>query len=80
MTASHPQTDSYFSSCQEESPERGQTLTVTAHHPDGSHDAETAVLGPYGDWIAGEIISEAEARLTRVLNLRRVARLTGAKI
>ena len=79
MTTSHPQTDTYFSTCQNETPETGQTLSVTAHFVDGSHDSETALLGDYGNWIPVEEISEAEERLKRVLNLRHVARITGAK-
>jgi len=75
----NPQAETYFSTCQNEAPETGQTLSVRANFPDGSHDAETTVLGPYGDWIAGEIISEAEARLKRVLNMRHAARDAEAK-
>ncbi len=79
MTASHSQTDIHFSTCQNESPEAGQTLSVRAHFPDGSHDSETAVLGPYGDWIASEIVYEAEQRCIRVLNLRHASRLAEAQ-
>ena len=70
MSITYAKTENYFSSCQQETVEHGQTLTVRLHRADGTHDSETAVLAPYGDWVAGEIVSETEERLTRILTLR----------
>ena len=70
-TATHPtQAEPVFSSRQDETPERGQCLTVTCYFPDGSHDSETERLGDYGNWIPAEEITDAEERLTRKLRRR----------
>jgi hypothetical protein len=79
-TAKHPaQLEPIFSTRQAETEQFGQTLTVSVYFPNGSHDSETAVLGAYGDWIAGEIASEAEDSCTRKLRRRINAREMEAK-
>lgn len=70
QNANHPKAETVFSVCFDESIAAGQTVTVRATFEDGSLDIETARLGPHGDWVASEIVSEAEERLRRVLSLR----------
>jgi hypothetical protein len=79
---SHPQqAEPVFSTRQDESVERGQFVRVTVYYPDATHDFEEEHLGNYGDWIASEIVSEAEERCTRKLRRRLQAKSTSdAKI
>jgi hypothetical protein len=67
--ASHPKRSPYCSSCQRED-EKSQFLRVDIFFADGSRDFEEAIIGPCGNWIPSEDISELEERLQRTLRRR----------
>jgi hypothetical protein len=59
-----------WSTCREESPSIGQTLTVFATYKDSRRDWETEFLAPDGAWVASEDEAALEEKLQRIIRLR----------